>query len=96
MIPAVAESFRVDAEIERSKRQIQLTLAKVNFFSVFRRKSQSDAATIKVNRESQARIVRAWRIGRVRRKQKGIRIGRRCQVVGLIPGVFGVRKGELG
>ena len=70
MISAVVESLRLDAQIERPKGQAQLTRAKVDFLSVFGRKSQSDATIVKVNREPQARIVGAGRISRVRGNRK--------------------------
>src|SRR5271167_2847934 len=74
-ISAVAESLRLDAQIERPEGQTQLTRAKVNFLSVFGRKSERDASIVKVNRQRQSRVIQPGRVGRIRRKQESVRVG---------------------
>jgi len=85
MTTAVVESFRLDPQTERPEGQTQLTLAKINFLSVFGREPQSDAPIVKINSESQARIVRTGCVGRIGREQEGVPIGGGRKIVGLIP-----------
>ena len=96
MISAVVESCGLDAQVERTKRQTQLTRAKVNLLSVFGRESQRDASIVKIDGERQARIVRPGRVCRICREQEGVRIGSGREIVGLISGILRVRERELG
>src|SRR6202023_315460 len=75
MISAVDKSLGLDAQIERPKRQTQLTRAEVDLLSVLGRESQRDATIVKIDSERQARIVRAARVCWIRGEQEGVRIG---------------------
>src|ERR1700730_4314279 len=96
MISAVVESFRLDAQIKRTKRQTQWTRGKVNLISVLGRESQRDASIVKIDGERQARIVRPGRVCRICREEEGVRIGSGREIVGLISGILSVRERELG